>query len=235
MLRRPFFRYPGSKWILSKHYPAPAHGTIIEPFAGSACYSTRYADRNVILVEKDPEVAELWKYLISANGNDIAQLPTSELSVGQDIRELDVPIGAKLLIRSWQRVGMSKCWTISKWNNLNSGLWSNSARDSVAASVEHIRHWSIFCQDYTRSFDFWNKLATWFIDPPYHGLPLFGSKLIDYAALADFCQTRPGQAIVCEQDSATWLPFVPFRKVVTGRRGQPCSNGKSSEGIWTSP
>jgi hypothetical protein len=36
---RPFFSYYGAKWGLGRHYSAPAHWTVVEPFAGSAGYS----------------------------------------------------------------------------------------------------------------------------------------------------------------------------------------------------
>lgn len=229
MIRRPFFKYAGSKWLLSKHYQAPKYDTIIEPFAGSACYATRHHERNVILFEKDQDIATLWLYLINADGNEISKLPTTQLQPGMDIRELDVPYGAQLLIRQWQRVGMSNCWTVSKWCN-KPGLWGNAARDSVAENVEKIRHWKAFWVDALQTE---NLEATWFIDPPYQGLPLYGSKTMDFGRLASWCQSRRGQVIVCEQASATWLPFAPFRDVVTGRRGQGCSRGNSKEGIWT--
>lgn len=228
MIKRPFFKYAGSKWILSKHYPAPRYDGVVEPFAGSACYATRYYERSVTLNELDPEIAALWRYLVVVDGQEIAKLPTDKLKPGQDIRELQISSGAKLLIRQWQRVGMSNCWTISKWCNMP-GLWGNAARDHVAASVEKIRHWRIIEGGYV---SLPNKHATWFVDPPYIGLPLYGSKNIDYERLALWCRSRRGQVIVCEQDSARWLPFMKFRKIVTGRRGQTCSRGDSAEGIW---
>jgi hypothetical protein len=49
---KPFFSYFGAKWRLAPKYPPPLHRTIVELFAGSACYATSYADREVILVEK---------------------------------------------------------------------------------------------------------------------------------------------------------------------------------------
>ena len=229
MIKRPFFKYAGSKWILSKHYPAPLHDLILEPFAGSACYATRHHEREIVLGENSPEIAALWRYLITVNGNEIARLPCAELQEGQDIRELPISDGAKLLIRQWQRVGMSSCWTVSKWGMLP-GQWNRATQDHVAASVEKIRHWRIFEGDY-RIFP--EQRGTWFIDPPYFGLPLYGSRFINYAELATWCQSRPGQVVVCEQSTARWLPFEPFRKVVTGRRGQDCSKGDSCEGLWT--
>ncbi len=56
---RPFFSYFGAKWRLAPRYPAPAHRTIVEPFAGSAGYACRYPDHRVILVERDPVIAAL--------------------------------------------------------------------------------------------------------------------------------------------------------------------------------
>lgn len=58
------------------------YDTIIEPFAGSARYALRYADRKVILNDLDPTIAGIWRYLIhEATPERIAQLP--ELKVGE--------------------------------------------------------------------------------------------------------------------------------------------------------
>jgi len=232
-MNRPFFKYAGSKWRLVPFYPYPCHDTIIEPFAGSACYATRYHEREVILIEKDPEVFALWKYLISAPSNEIGSLPTSELSRGQDLRMLPISFGASLLIRQWQRVGMSNCWTVSDWND-KPGQWSSKCRDNIARNVEGIRHWKVINGDAIAISEGFSRLgviqkATWFVDPPYEGLPLYGSKEIDFHGLARWCKSLPGQVIVCEQASATWLPFVPFRTIAKCARG----SGKSLEGVWT--
>ena len=56
---RPFFGFYGGKWRdAPKHYPFPEHDTIVEPFAGSAGYSVRYSDRNVILGEKEKAASQ---------------------------------------------------------------------------------------------------------------------------------------------------------------------------------
>ena len=54
-----------------------------------------------------------------------------------------------------------------------------------------------------------------------------------FAALGDWCMSLPGQAIVCENEGATWLPFEPFR-IIKGNEG---GNGgkRSAEAIWLSP
>jgi site-specific DNA-adenine methylase len=233
MIDRPFFKYAGSKWLLSKHYPAPRHDVIIEPFAGSACYGTRHHERQVVLVDLNPDVVEIWRYLQRTNPHDIARLPADELREGDDLRNLSIPQGAKLLIRAWQRVGTSTCWTVSAWNN-KPGQWSARTRDHVAANVEKIKHWMIWWADYRSILR--DQTATWFFDPPYQGLPLYGSKSMDYIALAHEIQACRGQVIVCEQAKATWLPFRPFRATATGRRGtnkDGSVRAPTREGIWT--
>ena len=35
----PLFKWFGSKWSASKHYPRPLYDTIVEPFAGGAGYA----------------------------------------------------------------------------------------------------------------------------------------------------------------------------------------------------
>ena len=73
---RPFFGFYGGKWRDAlKHYPAPSHATIVEPFAGSAGYSVRYANRRVVLCELDPVIAGVWRYLIRVKPAEILAIP----------------------------------------------------------------------------------------------------------------------------------------------------------------
>jgi len=110
------FKYFGSKWKGSKHYPEPRYPLIVEPFAGSACYASRYADLQVMLLDKDPEVAALWQWLIAADPAEVLRLPSTELPLGLDLREIsDAPREALDLIRRWQRIGHCSCWTVSSW------------------------------------------------------------------------------------------------------------------------
>jgi hypothetical protein len=82
------FYYYGRKKQIAKYYPSPNCATIIEPFAGAAAYSL-YGDnwtKRVILVEKDPRVAEIWRWFINeATVSDIKQLP--DLKVGDHSTE----------------------------------------------------------------------------------------------------------------------------------------------------
>jgi site-specific DNA-adenine methylase len=52
---RPFFSYYGGKHRSVATYPAPLYPDVIEVFAGSAGYATRYADRRVVLVDNNPQ------------------------------------------------------------------------------------------------------------------------------------------------------------------------------------
>ena len=59
------FPYFGGKKSIAKFYQSPEHNTIIEPFAGAAGYSLHHAtpDHNVILIEKKPEIVDVWHWL----------------------------------------------------------------------------------------------------------------------------------------------------------------------------
>jgi len=110
-------------------------------------------------------------------------------------------------------------------------FWGEVIRERVASQVAFISHWTVIEGDYSQAPDL---EATWFIDPPYAEagrLYRHSSKNIDYVALGNWCKTRKGQVIVCENEGATWLPFRFFMatKSTPGSRGK----AKSQEVIWT--
>jgi 16S rRNA G966 N2-methylase RsmD len=77
-----------------------------------------------------------------------------------------------------------------------------------------IRHWNIKLGDYK---ELQNEKATWFIDPPYmfggeHQYK-FGNKNLDFNKLGEWCKSRNGQIIVCENSKADWLDFKPIIKM----------------------
>jgi hypothetical protein len=101
--------------------------------------------------------------------------------------------------------------------------------DRIAAQVTGIRHWTITQSSYAHIP---NQVATWFIDPPYQVAGrAYKFHDINYSNLGDWCKTRLGQVIVCENAGANWLLFSPFRTIkgLEGRRG----GKKSVEVIWT--
>ncbi len=224
---RPFWRYYGGKWRAAPRYPKPQHDTIIEPFAGSAGYSLRYANRRVILVEKYPVIAEMWRYLIGVSSKEIRSIPTV---TSVDDLPAWVPQGGRWLVGSTLNAA-----TTAPRRTLSAGLsalggrfdgWTPATRERVAQSVGSIRHWQIIEGDYTAAPDI---EATWFIDPPYNNGPgmryVHGPSSLDYQALGDWCQARRGRVVVCENEGADWLPFQPFATF------KPGVNGKGSREV----
>ncbi|HEY4321733.1 MAG TPA: hypothetical protein VGM77_11225 [Gemmatimonadales bacterium] len=96
---RTFLKFFGSKYRATPRYPAPTHHTIIEPFAGGAGFSIRHHQRQVILIEKDPVIASVWRYLIGASSAEIRQLPL--LSHDQSVHDLALIPEARDLIGFW--------------------------------------------------------------------------------------------------------------------------------------
>src|SRR5690348_1211068 len=74
---RPFFLLYGGKWRISRVYGPPRYPQVIEPFAGGAGYSVYWEPKHVTLIERDPLIAGLWKYLIKAKPGEILSIPTN--------------------------------------------------------------------------------------------------------------------------------------------------------------
>ena len=79
----------------------------------------------------------------------------------------------------------------------------------MAENVFKVKHWDLIQGDYTLAPDI---TATWFIDPPYKGEAgtgyRWGSKEMDYSALANWILARKGQVICCEGHEGDYLPFT---------------------------
>lgn len=205
---KPFFCFYGGKWRAAPRYPVPAHGCIVEPFAGAAGYATRYADRAVTLVERDPVIASLWRFLIGSSPADIMRLPL--LQPGQTVDDLAVCEDARSLIGFWLNKG-SATPKRSPRSWMRAGIrpksfWGVEIRERVASQVGRIAHWKIIEGDFALAPDI---DSTWFVDPPYQGHVgrRYRYSAVDYAALAAWVATRRGRVIVCENEGATWLPF----------------------------
>lgn len=221
MTLRPFWNYYGGKWRLAPKYPAPAHGRIVEPFAGAAGYSTRHHECDVNLYDVDPTVIGVWDYLIHASPHEIRALP--------DVDTLDDLPGslcqeAAWLIGWWLGSGRP---SIRRRRSTRTELsWGPRVRERLAAQCTKIRHWSARLAswddiDTTRD-------ATWFVDPPYQGPPgrHYTFDQVNHERLGAWCRGLPGQVIVCENTGADWLDFDPLAL----HRG---SNGKKNvEAIW---
>lgn len=232
MMLRPFFTYYGGKHTACRAmlYPSPLHDTIIEPFAGSAGYSTRFHRRNILLYEVDEKVYGVWDYLIKVKESEIRSLP-SKIEHVDDIKG---PQEVKWLVGFWLNKGtVSPKLTPSKWmrtGKTKGSFWGSIVRGMIASQLKYIRHWRIINSSYIKCP---NQTATWFVDPPYQSKAgrIYRHNRIDYDFLSDWCRLRKGQVIVCESKGADWLPF----KKLKDRRSTPGKQKKShitSEVIW---
>jgi site-specific DNA-adenine methylase len=222
---RPLFPFYGSKWRDAKRYPTPG-GRVIEPFAGSAGYSLWHAPARVELYDADPIVVGVWSYLIAATPRELLALP--DLEPGQSTDDLALPQEARWLIGFWLNRGSAqpkKTQTAySRRTERAQLVWGERARQRLAAEVEGVRHWIIeqrSWQDVPLCAD-----ATYFVDPPYvvkgrH----YRINHVDHAALGAWARTLPGQAIVCENAGADWLPFTPLASIKSTR-------GRSDEAVY---
>lgn len=235
MITGPLFKWFGSKWMSGKHLPAPTHDSIIEPFAGGAGYSLRYADRKVVLAEADPHLSVLWTYLIGkATEGNIREIPIG-VKEGTDIRTLGLTLGQATLLKSWQRTNnVGNCWTISPWGN-KPGQWTANTRARVASEVGAVKHWRVLSSA-SAAFTTGAE-ATWLVDPPYLYNYNYRSIPLDYAALAKAVRKCRGQIIACEaicpKTGATpnYLPFQFWQSRVTSRRKAE-NNHHSKELLW---
>jgi len=229
---QPFFCFYGGKWRAAPHYPKPRYRRIIEPFAGAAGYSTRYHLCDVVLVERDPIIAALWRWLISATATEILTIP---LEVPTTIQALGLAPGPAALVGFWCNKGAAApVQTPSKW--MRDGLrphsfWGETIRARIADQVSAIRHWTVIEGEYT---DAPIEEATYFVDPPYANKAgaHYRMKFTGHAALGGWCRARSGQVIACENDGATWLPFRHFRSIKANESAN--GKGKSAEAIWLS-
>lgn len=231
---RPFFSFYGGKWRAAPHYPTPRYNRVIEPFAGAAGYSTRYPLCDVVLVERDPIIAGLWRWLIKATGDDVLALP---LEIPTTVRDLGLDPGPSALIGFYCNNGATApMQSPSAWmregKGSAGGFWGEKVRTRIADQVSAIKHWTVIEGDYT---DAPTEEATYFVDPPYANKAgsYYRQKFTGHVALGDWCRTRPGQVIACENVGATWLPFRHFRDIQSNpsKRGK----GKSAEAIWVGP
>lgn len=230
---RPFFSFYGGKWRLAPKYPEPEEHTIIEPFAGSAGYSVRHPEYRVKLYDLDEKVIGAWQYLLKVSSAEIYALPL--IHPGQTVADLNVCQEAGWLIGLWLNKATNRPRnSLSAWARdprYARQFWGPEIRDRLAAQVDSIRHWTAEQSPYEAIPD---CRATWFVDPPYSGPAgaryVLNNATIDFGKLGDWCQSRSGQVLVCENEGADWLPFQPLtRAKATSGRGR---TGVSHEVLW---
>lgn len=224
MRLRPAISYFGSKWRLARKYPRPRHARLVEPFAGGANYALLYHDLDVVLCDTYEPIVQAWDYLIRATPSEILALP----DVVDTLDATPMPEEAKRLAAWW----LNKATTtpqnkMSAWGRQPEHayqFWGPEIRARLAHIAAHIKHWQIHHCAY---WQVGNDEATWFVDPPYQDQGRrYAHSFADFDTLAQWCASRQGQVIVCEQEGADWLPFEPFA---------PCkgTSRNSVEVIWT--
>lgn len=233
------FPYYGGKKRIVSQYPAPEYDTIVEPFAGSAAYALHHAtpSTRVILVEKNPEIANVWRYLKRASPAEILALPLPRPKERLDSRKYAhlTPVQRKLisLFTAPNNKPHTNNFVVSEWSK-----WNERERARLAERSKRVRKWTILTDTYESLS---NKNATWFFDPPYETTisesqessvgagygPNFGVASIDFRHLASFVRSRCGQVIAADRATARWLPF----KKLVGTTNQ--RSGQYNEGIFT--
>jgi len=228
------FYYYGGKTRSAGRYPAPLHTLIVEPFAGSAGYGIHHLRRDpslhLLLVEKDPEIAALWRRILLMTPEEIEEWPIP--AVGEDTRD-------RFVILAAASNGASQCRRMRVSERVHKEASRQRRKVSEAMRLCGGRV-EIIEGDYTLAPD---VPATWFIDPPYQIPADYSGKAsrpagmgyatgcntasTDYPALADWIMGRQGQVIACEYATATWLPFRKLNDTANtiGRR--------YAEGIFT--
>lgn len=230
---RPFFSYYGAKYTGALHYGCPKRSTIIEPFAGSACYSTRWNAVNAKLYDVSLSICSLWDWLISCSEKDVKDIPDSFDDFEQI---LQLATGPQTLVRFWVAKGRAEpSGKISPWymqyrNDKDCRVWGPAVKRRIIEQKVAISKWQIECLSYDKIPLF---EAHWHVDPPYNNSA--GSRYphsnLDFNALGEWCQKLPGHVDVCEQVGATWLPFRPLYNVVSSRGRR--TGYKSQEAIWS--
>ena len=229
---KPFFSYYGAKYQVAKHLGAPRQELVIEPFAGSACYSTRWNVKSAKLYDISESICQIWDFLINSSCSDISSIPDyfeceSQLSA--------LPKGAELLCRFWIAKGRAEPSNkISPWyrtykNSTDCRVWGPAVKNRIITQKPAISGWTIEQLSYDRIPV---TLGHWHIDPPYNNVA--GSRYphsdIDYEHLANWCKSLPGDVDVCENSGAQWLEFADLCEVVSSRGRR--SGYKSKEAVW---
>lgn len=208
------FYYFGRKGRLAQSYPAPQYSLVVEPFAGSMAYSLHWKPDEATGYDIDPVVAKVW--------NRVSQMTLGEITDFYPPR-----IGQRTTDR-WAMMAAGSHGT----SRAESYLWT----ERMARDFEKQRRLALRNRDYSRAHVTYNCAdyheapdveVTWFIDPPYqHVRRGYERDNIDYGELAEWCMSRRGQVIVCEQAGADWLPFQPLREI----RGT--TNKLTTEVVW---
>lgn len=229
---RPFFSYYGAKYTAAKHLGPPRHPVVVEPFAGSACYSTRWDVPVARLYDVSPDICALWDFLIKCSDRDIARIPDAFEHMDQ---VFGLPIGAQMLCRFWvakgraEPTGVLSPWYFEWRNSTDCRVWGPAVKDRIIRQKPMIAKWRI---EQSSWVDIPLQVAHWHVDPPYNNASgaRYPHSRIDFEALASWCMTLPGHVDVCENVGAQWMDFEPLCQVLSSRGRRDGS--MSAEAVW---
>ena len=236
---QPFFSYYGSKWMGARKFGPPRRDLVIEPFAGSACYSTWWEAPAVRLYDLSEDVCAAWDWIIHCSGDDVRALPDAFRSTDEWAALPDGPRQFVFWNIGWAQARIGK--TLKSWylHYVHTGekigglrtcpslrFWGPRIKASIIRNKPKIRNWTIEQMDYR---DIPDADAHWHIDPPYSGKPgrAYLHSEIDFAHLGQWCRSRSGAVDVCENAGADWLPFEPLYSLKTA-----AGSSVSREVVW---
>lgn len=210
------FSYYGAKTKIINLYPEPIYNKIVEPFAGSARYSLKYFDKEIILYETFEKVFKIWEYLLQATEKDILSLP--DVNTGDNIKDYKTITDVERWLIGYHvfRGSARPCYQVRDSCN-----W-NKDKIRIANNLYKIKHWKIFNED---GLNHEWKDATYFVDPPYMVQShKYNHYKMDYNRIKEKLK-GDAQFIVCGNSNDTWLDFKPLIEM----RG---TNKKHIECIW---
>ncbi len=209
------FSYYGSKSKIAKFYPPPEYKTIVEPFAGAAFYSIRHINNveRIVLNDKSGLIFGIWNFLIN-EATEKQILANRDFYIGQDIRNFDLCQAHRDLIGFCiNRGSASPANVVQKWSCQVASRpdWASTAHYRLTQIAEYLPLFKRI-EPLNLSYEELDNIeATWFIDPPYQfGGQRYMENKINYTHLAEWCKSRKGQIIVCENNKANWLRFYPL-------------------------
>lgn len=207
------FSYYGGKSKIVDCYPRPSHDVVIEPFAGAAAYAWRWRDHAIWINDLDPRTYAIWAFLTSSDALDaVRQYVPANVKAGMRVSEIcskSTPVGLVELMRAEANRGTQGARGVHDTiTSMGQSCW-HRLRPKMETVIPSIQHWYVTNLPYDQ-LDFGAASATWFIDPPYANIAgnRYREAAINYDILADWCLSRRGQIIVCENDGASWLPFT---------------------------
>jgi len=145
------FSYYGSKSKVVDLYPSPKFGKIIEPFAGSARYSLKYFDREVILVDKYEKLISIWLWLQKCSPSDILKLPAMKAGENTDNFNFDCPEAKWFMGFIIQGGVNAPRKTVSSVGNFGQAVETEKKR--IASELHKIKHWKIMVGSYDDVID----------------------------------------------------------------------------------